>query len=112
MAYYYIAETNVAYLTRKRGGPLMMFLLKIGILAVVYFGCVRTAKVAWDLGDLGVGMMAWLNIIAIVILQKPALRAFKDYENQRKQTDRPVFNPEKLGIANADFWEKEYKQET
>lgn len=111
MAYYYIAETNIVYLTRKRGGPLLMFLLKIGILAVVYFGCVRTARLAWDLGDLGVGIMAWLNIIAILILQKPALKAFKDYEAQRKHTERPVFSPEKLGIPNADFWEKEYKDD-
>ena len=108
MAYYYIAETNIAYLTRKRGGPLMMFLLKIGILSVVYVGCVRTATMAWSLGDLGVGIMAWLNIIAILILQKPALKAFKDYEDQRKRTDDPVFSAEKLGIENADFWEKEY----
>ena len=110
MAYYYIAETNVAYLTRKRGGPLLMFLLKIGMLAVVFFGCVRTAKIAWDLGDLGVGLMAWLNIVAILILQKPALRAFRDYEQQRATTDEPVFDPAKLGIENADFWKKEGRQ--
>lgn len=105
MAYYYIAETNVAYLTRKRGGPLLMFLLKVGILVSVFVGCVRTAKLAWDLGDLGVGIMAWLNIIAILILQKPALKALKDYEEQRKKNEQPVFNPEALGIKNADFWE-------
>lgn len=105
MAYYYIAETNVAYLTRKRGGPLLVFLLKVGMLGVVFLGCVRTARLAWDLGDLGVGLMAWLNIIAILILQKPALKAFKDYEAQRKETESPVFHPGKLGIENADFWE-------
>lgn len=110
MAYYYIAETNVAYLTRKRGGPLLMFLLKVLILASVFVGCVKTAKLAWDLGDLGVGLMAWLNIIAILILQKPALKAFKDYEMQKKHTDDPVFDPKVLGIRNADFWEKRFDE--
>jgi AGCS family alanine or glycine:cation symporter len=110
MAYYYIAETNIAYLTRKRGGPPLMFLLKLGMLAVVFAGCVRTAKLAWDLGDLGVGIMAWLNIIAILLLQKPALKALKDYELQRKQTDEPVFDPDELGIRNADFWEKKHNK--
>ncbi len=105
MAYYYIAETNVAYLTQKRGGPLLMFLLKLLMLAAVYLGCVRTAKIAWDLGDLGVGIMAWLNVIAILILQKPALKAFKDFELQRKAGKDPVFHPEDLGIEGADFWE-------
>lgn len=112
MAYYYIAETNVAYLTKKRGGPLLMLLLKVGILASVFVGCVKTAKLAWDLGDLGVGLMAWLNIIAIIILQKPALKALRDYEQQRKTSVDPVFDPEKLGIENADFWVKRIEEKT
>ena len=112
LAYYYIAETNVAYLTQKRGGPLLMLLLKFGIMASVYFGCVRTATLAWDLGDMGVGIMAWLNVVAIIILQKPALRALKDYEKQKKAGKDPVFNPVELGIKDADFWEFEYGKET
>ena len=112
LAYYYIAETNVAYLTQKRGGPLLMLLLKFGIMASVYFGCVRTATLAWDLGDMGVGIMAWLNVVAIIILQKPALRALKDYEKQKKAGKNPVFNPVELGIKDADFWEFEYGKET
>lgn len=81
-----------------------MFLLKIGMLISVYFGAVKTAQLAWDLGDMGVGLMAWLNIIAILILQKPALDALKDYEKQKKERAEPVFNPEALGIKDADFW--------
>ena len=110
MAYYYIAETNVAYLTRRRGGPILMLILKLGILGSVFIGCVKTAKLAWDLGDLGVGLMAWLNIIAILILQKPALRAFYDYERQKKSNMEPVFDPKALGISNAEFWEKRLEQ--
>jgi AGCS family alanine or glycine:cation symporter len=110
MAYYYIAETNIAYLTHKRGGPLLMFLLKVCILAATFMGCIKTAQLAWDLGDLGVGIMAWLNIIAILILQKPALTALKDYEAQKKERLEPVFNPTLLGIKDADFWEFEYNK--
>lgn len=112
LAYYYIAETNVAYLTRKRGGPLMMLLLKFAIMIAVFFGCVRTATIAWDLGDMGVGIMAWLNVVAIIILQRPALIALKDYEKQKKEGKDPEFDPVALGIKDADFWEHEYKKET
>lgn len=111
MAYYYIAETNVAYLTHTRGGPIFMIVLKLGMLGAVFMGCVRTAQLAWDLGDLGVGLMAWLNIIAILILQKPAIVALKDYERQLKQGIEPVFNPTALGIRDADFWEFEFKKD-
>ncbi len=108
MAYYYIAETNVAFLTRTRGWPVLMLLLKFGMLGAVFFGCVRTAQLAWDLGDLGVGIMAWLNIIAILILQKPAIAALRDYERQKKMGLDPVFDPVKLNISNAEFWTNEY----
>ncbi|HPQ82029.1 MAG TPA: alanine:cation symporter family protein, partial [bacterium] len=59
-----------------------------------------------ELGDIGVGIMAWLNIVAILILSKPALACLRDYEKQRAAGANPVFHPKKLGIKNADFWEK------
>ncbi len=109
MAYYYIAETNVAYLTRGRENKVAMFILKIVLLFATFWGAVKTAGLAWALGDVGLGIMVWLNMIAIVILAKPALKALKDYEQQRKQGLDPVFNSEKLGIKNAEYWEEEYK---
>ena len=41
---------------------------------------------------------------------KPALIALKDYEQQKKEGKDPVFDPKKLGIKNADFWET-YKRD-
>ena len=108
IAYYYIAETNIAFIARRRGGRLLMFLLKLAIMGAVVFGCIRTATIAWDMGDMGVGIMAWLNVIAILILQKPALHALKDYEKQKKAGKDPVFDPVALHIRDADFWEHEY----
>ncbi|MEV5114695.1 alanine/glycine:cation symporter family protein [Peribacillus frigoritolerans] len=108
MAYYYIAETNIAYLMRNRNGKSAMFALKLVILAASFYGSVRTAELAWALGDAGLGIMVWLNVIAILILAKPALITLKDYEKQKKAGIDPVFNPKALGIKNADFWEREY----
>jgi alanine or glycine:cation symporter, AGCS family len=111
MAYYYIAETNIAYLVRGRNNKLPMFLLKIVLLASTYYGAVKTADLAWALGDLGLGIMVWLNLIAILILAKPALKVFKDYEQQRKAGLDPVFDSTKLGIKNAEYWEGGYELE-
>jgi AGCS family alanine or glycine:cation symporter len=111
MAYYYIAETNIAYLARGKNIKLAAFFLKLVIIAASFYGSVKTAALAWALGDAGLGIMVWLNIIAIVILAKPALLALKDYEQQKKQGLDPVFDPKALGIKNADFWETEYKKD-
>jgi AGCS family alanine or glycine:cation symporter len=111
LAYYYIAETNVAYIRRTLRFPYEITILKLALMASVFYGTIRSADVAWGLGDIGVGLMAWLNIVGILILffmGRPALRALKDYEEQRKAgVERYTFDPKKLGIRNATFWEKE-----
>ncbi|KRQ86347.1 Amino-acid carrier protein AlsT [Caloramator mitchellensis] len=105
MAYYYYSETSLAYLVNDEGKrKLYINILRVALLVSTFYGTVRTASFAWGLGDLGVGIMAWLNIIAILILQKPALETLKDYEEQKKQGLDPVFDPAKYGIKNADIW--------
>ncbi|UTW06234.1 alanine/glycine:cation symporter family protein [Pseudomonas benzenivorans] len=104
IAYYYIAETNIAFINRKIHRPWLTLALKFGIIAATVYGTVKTADLAWGLGDLGVGLMAWLNIGAILLMHKVAYTCLKDYEAQKKQGLDPVFDPEKLGIKNADYW--------
>ena len=108
VAYYYMAEVNLAYLTRKiRNGVVRRGLiraLQALILVSVAYGATTTAGSAWGLGDIGVGTMAWLNILGILLLQIPALKALKDYRAQKKQGLDPQFDPRELGIEGADFW--------
>ncbi|MFK8014061.1 MAG: alanine/glycine:cation symporter family protein, partial [Gammaproteobacteria bacterium] len=105
LAYYYIAETNVAYVRRKFKAPWAMLVLKFVLIASVFYGTVRTANLAWALGDLGVGLMAWLNVVGILILfamGRPAIKALQDYERQRREgVSRYTFDPSALGIRNA-----------
>ncbi|MGX5108123.1 alanine/glycine:cation symporter family protein [Enterobacter cloacae] len=111
IAYYYIAETNIAYINRKIHRPWLTFLLKLCLMVSTVYGTVRTADLAWGLGDIGVGLMAWLNIIAIVLLHKKAFASLKDYEIQNAQGLDPQFDPVRLGIKNADYWLEERKDE-
>ncbi|MDH3481253.1 MAG: alanine:cation symporter family protein [Gammaproteobacteria bacterium] len=109
LAYYYIAETNVAYIRRTIRFPGEIVILKLALMTSVFYGTIRSADLAWALGDVGVGIMAWLNIVGILILflmGSPALKALKDYERQRNAgVTVYTFNPKELGIKNASFWE-------
>ncbi len=105
MAYYYIAETNLSYLNKKEGKKYLLWGLRFLILGATFYGSIKTAEMAWALGDIGVGLMAWINLIAIILLRKPALKCFKDYQEQRKEGKDPVFSAKKLGIKNADEWD-------
>lgn len=113
LAYYYIAETNVAYLKRFLKMPGLRLALKIGLMSSVFYGTVKAASIAWGMGDVGVGMMAWLNIVGIILIffmSKPAIKALKDYERQRAEgVEKYTFDPKALGIENATFWEDKLK---
>ena len=109
IAYYYIAETNISYLTRKVESPKFYYILKVLMMFVIMYGSINQATLAWAMGDLGVGLMAWFNIIAIILLQKPALKALLDYEKQKKEGKDPVFIPENIGVTNAHIWNTIYK---
>ena len=116
IAYYYMAETNLRFLLGKAStlyirflrstlGRDLTLLLQATILVAVVYGAVITPGKAWTLGDIGVGAMAWLNIIGIFILQQPAYKVLRDYESQLKMGKDPVFDPKKLRIPGATFWE-------
>jgi len=109
LAYYYIAETNIVYLSKYSNWSGMGVVLKVLLLISVLFGSVKSAELAWAMGDVGVGLMAWLNIIAILILQKPALSAFKNYENQYNEGDVTEFVAEDSSIDGTDFWKSKDK---
>lgn len=105
MAYYYIAETNLLYLLRGKKSRWAIMTLKFIMLFSVFYGSIHTAEFAWLLGDIGLGIMVWFNMIAVIWLCKHAIHALKDYEEQQKQGQDPQFDPQKLGIEHADAWE-------
>ena len=115
LAYYFIAENNVSYINKTIKMPILKFVLKLIIMTAVFYGTVAEPSAAWGLGDIGVGLMAWLNIvgiIAIFFMAKPAIKALKDYERQQKEgVEDYTFDPKSLEIKNADFWEDRFNKQ-
>ncbi len=105
---YFQAEASLNYLirhlkqnTQKRYTIAARFILLVS----AFWGCIAQAETAWNLADLFGGIMAWFNLILILLISKPAFIALKDYDKQCKAgSNRPVFHPEQLGIQNAEIW--------
>lgn len=104
MAYYYIAETNVSFILGHKNPKTVIWLLRLVLLGSVLLGCMTSPEAAWKLGDIGVGLMAWLNLIAILLLHNKVLKIYRDYRAQEKLGLDPTFidpnlplwsNPEK-----------------
>lgn len=113
MSYYFQAETNIYFLFRgKKTSFYMINFLRIAMLIVIFFAAINTMTLAWNMADIGVGMMAWLNLIAILLLRKPSFKVFSDFEKQyRSGIKDPVFRPNELGIENTDVWNDINKQQ-
>jgi AGCS family alanine or glycine:cation symporter len=109
MAYAYYAESNVAFLLRGRKTKWGIAAIRVGLLAMTYFGAVRTASLMWGMGDIGVGLMAWLNIVAILLLAPTGIKVLRDYERQEKAGTPLSFDPHELGIPNTVCWEPKDK---
>ena len=83
LAYYFYAETGLIYIFRDRHGKwekAAVRILQVLMLGAVVFGAVREADLIWQLGDIGVGLMAWVTVISILILCPKAIRALKEFE--------------------------------
>lgn len=107
--YCYQAESNVSYLTKDNDKA--VWLCRIVFIIFSFVGCVTSAQDIWSMGDIGYGLMAWANIIAIAIMSPIVVKLLKDYEEQKKAGKNPMFNPEKFGIDDPNHvWDK-YKNQ-
>ena len=85
MAYYFYAESSIIYLFRDKNPKrekLVIRIFQVVILTSVIYGAVREADVVWQVGDIGVGLMAWGTLISTILLFPKAIRALKDYEKE------------------------------
>lgn len=110
MSYVFIAESNFNYLTNQPR-IILRWLMRLILLATVFYASINESSTAWGIGDIGVGLMAWINFIVILFLYKPTIIALNDYIAQYKQGLNPIFDPEKLNIKNASaIWQRLLKE--
>jgi AGCS family alanine or glycine:cation symporter len=109
LAYYLYSESSLLYLFPN--SKVFPWVLRICFIADIFMGCLLSADSVWTMGDIGHGVMAWVNIIALLILGSQAIRIFKDYDRQRKNgVKEPKFNPDALGLKEvSETWKQEEK---
>lgn len=105
MGYYYQAEANTRYLFKEN--QVAVWVMRIIFIFSAFSGVLVNGEIIWTMGDTGAGMMAWLNIVAILLLSKKGFALLKDYEEQKKAGKDPVFDPKKFDIQDdTNVWGK------
>jgi len=94
MAHYFYAESSIVYIfnsgkkQHSKAEKRCIQLFRFIILGAIIFGAVREADVIWKLGDIGVGLLAWVNVIALLWLCPKAIAALKDFEQSLKKENK------------------------
>ncbi|MGZ9585156.1 alanine/glycine:cation symporter family protein [Paenibacillus marinisediminis] len=101
---YYYGQSNIEFITKKKG---WLTVYRIGVVAMVMFGSVAKISLVWNMADLFMGLMAVINLVAILFLGKFAFAALKDYREQRKQGKEPQFYKDSVpGLKNVECWDR------
>ncbi len=98
---YSYAETNVLFIKNSK---LLLNVFRVTCVITVFFGAQADAKTVWNISDLLMGLMAVVNIVVILLIGNIAIKALKDYLEQKKKGQTPVFIAKNAGIENTDVW--------
>jgi AGCS family alanine or glycine:cation symporter len=105
VANFYFGETNAVFLAGTRR---VVFPFRLALLACVMMGSVAALETVWKLADVAMGLMAVINLVAILLLSPLACRVMRDYTDQLDRGIEPVFDPQKFpetqGRVESDVW--------
>ena len=106
---YYYGETNIQFITENK---VVLYVYRILVAAMVLFGSIASMDLVWNIADVFMGLMAILNLIAIVLLSKIAIKALQDYTAQKKAGKDPVFYASSIPELGDEVEEwREYEKE-
>jgi len=100
---YFYAESNILFIKNSK---FVLNLFRVTCVLAVFLGAQADFSLVWNLADVTMGFMAIVNIIAILMLGKVALRVLENYESQKKQGKHPVFYEDEVGLTGT-VWTRE-----
>lgn len=111
IANYSYAETNLIFLEHNHKAGLGIF--RIVVLGMVMFGAVASLPVVWALADVSMGLMAIVNLVAILLLSGIVIKLAKDYNRQLDEGKVPTFDsndfPELKSQLEDGIWDQSKK---
>lgn len=105
LSFGYYAMPNISYLLKDEKKSRIAIRIVIGVqFIMIIYGSTNNSALAWNLADVGVGCMAWCNLIGLLLLLPPVSRVLKNFDRQKRAGLDPVFDPDECGIKNAELW--------
>jgi AGCS family alanine or glycine:cation symporter len=86
---YYYGETNLKFIRNRQW---IVNVYRLCVSAMVLIGSLSTLDFVWAFADLTMALMTIVNLIAIAMLGKYAVRCIEDYVRQRREGRDPVYH--------------------
>ena len=73
---------------------------------VILVGAALPMAAAWDIADIMMAVMCMINLPACVVLSNVVVKACRDYCEQKKAGQNPVFHAADIGMDadQLDYW--------
>ncbi|WP_201573398.1 sodium:alanine symporter family protein [Psychrobacter sp. H8-1] len=111
IANYSYGESNLEFISGAKNAKVMIMIFRFMVLGMVFIGAIASLPAIWNFADLSMGLMALVNLVAILLLSPVALRILRDYERQVKEGktgEQIKFDPNDFvklkDEANRDAW--------
>ncbi|MCQ2547772.1 MAG: alanine:cation symporter family protein [Clostridia bacterium] len=99
---YSYCEGCLSFILKHPATDTQLLVFRIISTVLIFLGCIASAGLVWDLGDLFQGFMVITNVPVILILGKKAFDCLDDYVAQRKAGKNPEFKAETIGVSEED----------
>lgn len=107
IANYYYGESNLRFIKDNKA---LLTVYRLAVLGMVFWGAVGSLPTVWAFADLSMGVMALINLAAILLLSGIVIQVLKDFDEQVNDGVTPVFNRKKFPFLDKtmdqDVWQE------
>lgn len=97
---YYLGETAVDYFAKARKLPIMIY--RVVVIGLVFVGAFLNLSSAFGFADVAMGLLALVNLLALVLLFPIGLRIMRDMDEQFKTSGALYFDIAKYDDLDID----------
>lgn len=98
---YYLGENSLNYFSEEN--KLLFNGFRVLTLALVVWGAAQDLGTVFGFADVTMGLLALVNLAALVLLFKVGLKVMRDYDSQVKAgIKQPTFDPDRFSELNLD----------
>jgi AGCS family alanine or glycine:cation symporter len=90
---------------------LALNIFRVMVIFMVAVGGLAKLQNVWNLADIFMGLMALMNIAALIMLRKVAFKLYDDYRRQLAEGKNPIFHKSSIEeLHDVECWDDDHHE--